>query len=152
MVRVRSPRDVLAGILFCAIALLAIWYSRTLDYGTLRHMGSGFIPRWLAILLFAMGAFIAVRGCVIDGPRLERVSLPLLLPILAPITLFGLAVDHLGLIATVVLCVGITAAAGGPYRRIEVILLAAGLAAFCALLFVVALKLPIELLPSMLRR
>ena len=152
MVRVRSPKDVLAGLLCCAIAALAIWYARELDYGSLRHMGSGFIPRWLAILLFAMGAFIAVRGCMVDGPRLERISLPLLLPLLAPIALFGLAIDRLGLLVTVVLCVGITAAAGGPYRRIEVVLLATGLATFCALLFVLALKLPIELLPSALRR
>lgn len=151
MIRIRSPRDLLAGVLFCAVAAAAIWLSRGLEYGSARNMGAGFFPRWIAILLLALGAFIAARGFAVDGPRLERISWPLALPILASIVLFGLAVTQLGLLLTVALSVVAAAAAGRAYRLGEVALLAVGMSLFCALLFVWGLSLTMDLLPPMLR-
>ena len=151
MIRIRSPRDLLSGLLFCAVAAAAIWLSRDLDYGSTRNMGAGFFPRWIAILLLALGAFIALRGFVIDGPRLERISWPLALPILASVVLFGVAVTQLGLLLAVALAIAAAAFAGRHYRRGEVALLAVGMALFCAALFVWGLGLPIDLLPPGLR-
>lgn len=151
MVRVRSPRDLLAGLLFCSIGAAAIWLSRDLDYGSARNMGAGFFPRWVAILLVALGAFIALRGFAADGPRLERISWRLALPILASIVLFGIAVTQLGLLLTVALSIVAATIAGRGYRRNEIALLAAGVALFCSVLFVWGLSLPMDLLPPGLR-
>lgn len=151
MIRVRSPRDLLAGLLFCAVAAAAIWLSRDLEYGSARHMGAGFFPRWIAILLLALGAYIALRGLAVGGPRLERISWPLALPILASILLFAVAVTYLGLLLAVALSIAAAAGAGHGYRRAEIVLLAVGMALFCAALFVWALSLPMDLLPPMLR-
>ena len=152
MLRIRSPRDLLAGLLFCAIAAAAIWLSRDLEHGSARNMGAGFFPRWIAILLLALGAFIALRGFVLDGPRLERIAWPLALPILASVVLYGVAVTQLGLLLTVTLSVVAAAVAGRCYRRGEIVLLAVGMSLFCALLFVWGLSLPMDLLPPGLRR
>jgi putative tricarboxylic transport membrane protein len=151
MLRVRSPRDLLAGLLFCAVAATAIWLSSDLDYGSARNMGAGFFPRWIAILLLALGAFIALRGLAVDGPRLERISWPLALPILASVVLFGVAATQLGLLLTVALSIVAAAVAGRGYRRGEIALLAIGMSLFCALLFVWGLSLPMDLLPPGLR-
>lgn len=151
MVRVRSPRDLLAGLLFCAVAAAAIWLSGDLEYGSTRNMGAGFFPRWIAILLLALGAFIALRGFAVDGPRLEGISWRLALPILGSIVLFGLAVTQLGLLLTIALSIVTAAIAGRGYRRAEVVLLAVGMSVFCALLFVWGLSLPMDLLPPRLR-
>ena len=151
MLRVRSPRDLLAGLLFCAVAAAAIWLSRDLEYGSARNMGAGFFPRWVAILLLALGASIALRGVVVEGPRLERISWPLALPLLASIVLFGVAAIELGLLLAVALSVAAAAVAGRGYRRGEIALLAVGMALFCAALFVWGLSLPMDLLPPWLR-
>jgi putative tricarboxylic transport membrane protein len=151
LIRVRSPRDLLAGLLFCAVAAAAIWFSRDLEYGSARNMGAGFFPRWVAILLLVLGAFIALRGLVVDGPRLERIAWPFALPILASVILFGLAVTQLGLLLTVALSVAVAAVAGRGYRRSEIVLLAVGMSLFCALLFVWGLSLPLDLLPPRLQ-
>jgi Tripartite tricarboxylate transporter TctB family len=151
MIRVRSPRDLCAGALFCVIAAVAIWQSAGLEYGSLRSMGTGFFPHWLAILLFALGAFIGLRGIVIDGPRLEGVSSKLALPTLLSVAVFGLAISQAGLLLSVALCVAVASLAGSGYRRVEVLLLAICMAAFSALLFKYALNLQMELLPAVLR-
>lgn len=151
MIRVRSPRDLLAGLLFCTVAAIAIWLSRDLDYGSARNMGTGYFPRWIAILLLALGAFIALRGLAVDGPRLEGISWRLALPILASVVVFAIAATEVGLLLTVVLAVAAAALAGRGYRRGEIALLAVGMSVFCALLFVWGLSLPMDLLPTGLR-
>jgi len=151
MIRVRSPRDVAAGLLFCAVAAAAIWLSGDLEYGSTRHMGAGFFPRWIAILLLALGAFIALRGLAVEGPRIERIDWRLALPILASVVVFGITVLPLGLLLAVALSIVAASFAGRHYHRAEIALLAIGMALFCAALFVWGLSLPIDLLPPWLR-
>ena len=151
MIRVRSPRDLLAGLLFCVVAAATIWLSRDLEYGSARNMGAGFFPLWIAILLLALGAFIALRGLAVEGPGLERISWRLALPVLASVVLFGIAAIPLGLLLTIALSIVAAAVAGHGYRRGEIALLAVGMSVFCALLFVWGLSLPMDLLPAGLR-
>lgn len=151
MIRVRSPRDLATGLLLCAVAAAAIWLSRDLEYGSARNMGAGFFPRWVAILLLALGTFIALSGFAVDGPRLERIAWPLAVPLVGSVVLFGVAVTQLGLLLTVALSVAVAAIAGRGYRRGEIVLLAAGMALFCAALFVWGLSLPMNLLPAILQ-
>lgn len=152
MIRVRSPRDLATGLLLCAVAATAIWLSRDLEYGSARNMGAGFFPHWIAILLLVLGAFIALRGFAIDGPQLERIAWPLAVPLVGSVILFAIAVTQLGLLLTVALSVAVAAIAGRGYRRGEIVLLAAGMALFCAALFVWGLGLPMTLLPAILQR
>ena len=151
MIRVRSPRDLLAGLLLSAVAAAAIWLSRDLEYGSARNMGAGFFPHWIAILLLALGAVIALRGFTVTGPRLEPIVWPLAVPIVGSVVLFGIAITHLGLLLTVALSVAAAAVAGRGYRRGEIILLSAFMALFCAALFVWGLSLPMNLLPTFLQ-
>jgi hypothetical protein len=148
MMAVRNVKDVIAGSLFALLGVAALWLARDLDYGTVRQMGSGFIPRWLAAILFVLGAAITVRGFVAAGPRLTSLSVHRLAMILIAVIVFGVAIMPLGLVLTTFACALISAMAGNEFRRLEVLALAAVLAAFSGLLFVWGLRLPFPLWPS----
>jgi putative tricarboxylic transport membrane protein len=148
MTTIRNAKDVIAGSLFALLGLAALWLARDLDYGTVRQMGSGFIPRWLAAILFVLGAAIVARGFMTGGARLTNLSVRRLAMILIAVVVFGVAIMPLGLVLTTFACALIAAMAGNEFRRVEVLALAAALAAFSGLLFVWGLRLPFPLWPS----
>src|SRR5688572_670814 len=104
MIRIRSPKDFVAGLLFSAVAVAALCFARDLEYGTARQMGSGFIPRWLAMILLALGVAIVARGLVVAGSALEALSIRRLAMILAAIVVFGLSIMTLGLVISTFVC------------------------------------------------
>jgi putative tricarboxylic transport membrane protein len=60
--RVLARRDVLAGLLFIAVAVLGLWLSRDYPIGTALRMGTGYVPRLLCWLLLGLGAVVLVQG------------------------------------------------------------------------------------------
>src|SRR5437868_14669886 len=55
-------KDVLAGLLFVAVALLGLWISRDYPIGTALRMGTGYVPRLLCWILLALGTIVLVQG------------------------------------------------------------------------------------------
>ena len=60
--RMPARKDVLAGALFCAVALLGLYISRNYPVGTALRMGTGYVPRLLCWVLLALGAVLFVQG------------------------------------------------------------------------------------------
>ncbi|MBV9076268.1 MAG: tripartite tricarboxylate transporter TctB family protein, partial [Methylobacteriaceae bacterium] len=61
-----------SGLALLALAGLALWLSRDLPSGTLRAIGPGLMPRWLAFGVGACGLGLAAIGVVRTGSSLER--------------------------------------------------------------------------------
>ena len=94
MVRVRSPQDFWAGILFILFGCAALWFGRDYAFGTLTKMGPGYLPAVLSWALVAIGGLLTARALAIDGPAIERSQVVPQLFILAAIVLFALVIER----------------------------------------------------------
>ena len=119
--------------------------------GTPARMGPGFFPFYLGVILVALGLLIAWTGLrthANDPGLVEKFHWKPILYVLGAVVVFGLLLKPIGmLLAGVVLVVGASlGSAEFNFRRI--LILAIVLSIFCALVFVVGLKLPIPLCPD----
>lgn len=143
-------KDALAGALFLAVGLSGVALSQTLQAGTAARMGPGYMPLAFSWLLAGLGLVVVARSAL-SGPRPGPPdgtwrSRPIG-AVLVSIVLFGLGIERLGLLLAVALVVVTASLASPETRRLEIALLALGLSAFSALLFVTLLGLPIALWP-----
>src|SRR6476660_2241906 len=72
MLRVRSPQDLGAGLVFVTIGLAGIVFGQDLAAGAAARMGPGYFPMLLSGLIIAIGLVLAARGLVVSGPPIER--------------------------------------------------------------------------------
>ena len=146
--RIRSPKDFWSGLLFIAVAVFFIALATRYRFGTPERIGPAFFPIMVGLLLAALGAIIAGRSLVLDGPPIEHMHLPPLLVTIAAVVLFGIAFDWLGLVAAIVVLVIVGSYADRSARLIESAALAAVLAVFSVAVFVWVLGLPLQVWPD----
>src|SRR5215510_6760132 len=113
--------DVLAGLLFIAVAVLGLWISREYPIGTALRMGTGYVPRLLCWLLLGLGAVVLVQGLrEAQGARaLSSSDVSALRPVVfvtASLVIFGLSIERLGLVLSILLLIGVGAAADRDAR------------------------------------
>jgi hypothetical protein len=139
MVRVKSPQDIGAAIVFIVIGLAGLYLGKNLTFGTASQMGPGFFPTWLNFLIIAIGVGVGVKALAVEGPPIERFQLRPILFIIAAIVIFGFLIQAVGLALSAVLMTFFAAYARRDVKVTETILLAAGLAVFSVILFIYAL-------------
>ncbi len=147
--RISNPTDFWAGIMFIALGGMFAGKAFTYKLGTTAQMGAGFFPFWLGILLFLLGAWVARGGVRSEGPALERFYWWPVVTVLVSVCIFGVLLKVLGMVAAGVVLVMGASFGSRQFKWREVVLLAIGLAVFCAVLFVAGLKLPIPVCPAM---
>jgi Tripartite tricarboxylate transporter TctB family len=146
--RIRSPRDFWAGLLFVGIAALFIALASQYRFGEAHRMGPGYFPIMVGALLAILGAVVAGRGLAFDGPPLPRFNPRPLLVTLVAVVLFGLAIEHLGLAAAIAALVLVSAFADREVRPLPSLVLAVLLIAFSVATFVWLLGLPLQVWPQ----
>jgi hypothetical protein len=139
--------DLLSGLLFAALGAGALYISWRYPAGTAARMGPGYFPHLVSSLLVLLGGILIVRAWFRPGETIAILDLRPLLFVLLGTVAFGLLIERAGLIAASVVVVVASRLARPDFRPLEVLLLAAGLAAAAALLFVYALGLSVRLLP-----
>jgi len=140
MLRVRSPQDLGAAVVFIVIGLAGLYLGKDLSFGTTAQMGPGFFPTWLNFLIIVIGIGVGVKALAVDGPPIERFQLRPILFIVAAIVIFGFLINAVGLALSAVLMTIFAAyARRGGVKVTETILLAVGLAVFSVVLFIYAL-------------
>ena len=88
--RVRSPKDFWAGLIFVAIGGGFVLLAQEYRLGDMHRMGPALFPSLVGALLAALGAFIALRAFALDGPPVPRFEArPILMSLLA-IVLFAI--------------------------------------------------------------
>jgi hypothetical protein len=143
VLRVRSPQDLGAGLVFVLIGAAGAYLGTDLAFGTAGRMGPGYFPMLLSGLIILVGVIIGVRGLTIDGPPVEAVQVRPLLLITAAILLFGYLLETIGLALTTVALTLVAAYARRDARVPESLLLGVALALFAVLVFVYALSQPL---------
>ena len=142
--------DVLSGLLFVAIAAFGLWVSRDYPVGTAFRMGTGYMPRLLCWLLFGLGVVILALGLLRPGSQMQSTpsAWRAVLAVTAALVAFGLSLERLGLVAAIVLLIGIGAWATRTLRLIETVLAALVLIALCWAIFIFGLGLTIPVWPD----
>jgi putative tricarboxylic transport membrane protein len=143
----QKPRDVVGGLIIIIIGIGFLVCSRALDIGTAARMGPGYFPTILSILMILLGSVIA--GLALRSPTTEhsfgQVPWRGDLLLIGAGLFFGFALRGLGLAPAVLVVVLVTAWASRYAGLRSSLLLSAGLAAFCAFLFIRLLGLPLPL-------
>jgi drug/metabolite transporter (DMT)-like permease len=146
--RIRSPKDFWAGLIFIAIGAAFIALASQYRLGDMHRMGPAMVPILVGALLAVLGAIIALRAFVLDGESVPRFyARPLGVSLLA-IVLFGAALQWLGLVAAVAALVLVGAYAARDVRLLENVALAAVMILFSVAVFVWLLGLPLPLWPN----
>ena len=146
--RIRSPKDFRAGLIFIAIGGGFVLLAQQYRLGDMHRMGPAMFPTLVGALLAALGLIVALRSFALDGAPVPRFDArPIGVSILA-IVLFGIALQWLGLIAAVAVLVLVGAYAARDVRPLENLALAAVMIAFSVAVFVWLLGLPLPLWPT----
>jgi putative tricarboxylic transport membrane protein len=146
-----ARKNVLAGLLFMAVALLGLWLSREYPVGTALRMGTGYVPRLLCWVLLALGACVLMQGLREAPSRQGAVGSlgwrPLVL-VTASLALFGLTLERLGLVVAILLLTGAGACATRGRGILETLLAALALIVLCWGIFIFGLQLTIPVWPE----
>ena len=103
MIRVKSPQDLGAGLLFIFIGVVGVYFGKGLTFGSARSMGPGFFPMWLSWIIITMGAICSAKSIALNGPKIERVTLKPILFVFAGVLLFGYLTEHVKLELSLIL-------------------------------------------------
>ena len=146
-----ARKNVLAGLLFMAIAVLGLFLSRDYPIGTALRMGTGYVPRLLCWMLLALGACVLVQG-LREAPggqgALARFGWRPLVLVTTSLALFALTLERLGLVVAILLLTIAGAYATRGRGIVETLLAALVLIALCWGIFVYGLQLTIPVWPE----
>ncbi len=145
MLKVRSPQDFGAGLLFLLIGGAGLYFGRELQFGSARSMGPGYFPMIISGLIAAFGLVVGAKSLTLDGPPIERFRLRPLLMVSVALAIFGFLISQIGVVLTAPLMIIVAAYAQPQARLVETLVFAAASTLFIVLLFVYALGQPMPL-------
>jgi Tripartite tricarboxylate transporter TctB family len=148
MFTLRPTRNVLAGLMFMGFGLFGLWLARDLDAGTASDMGPGYFPRLVCGVLILLGGALSATDLVRQGEPPEGWAWRPLLVITLSALAFAFLLKPLGLVGTIAIVTVLASAAGSMLRLPAIALLAVTLVAVNVGIFVLLLRMPIPLWPS----
>src|SRR5262249_24308927 len=146
--RIRSPKDFWAGLIFIAIGGGFVLLAQQYRLGDMHRMGPAMFPTLVGVLLAALGVIIRLRAFAFQGEPVPRFYLRRVGVSVWAIVLFGAAMQWFGLIAAIAVLVLVGAYAARDVRPLVNLALAAVMIAFSVAVFVWLLGLPLPLWPS----
>ncbi|MBO0763552.1 MAG: tripartite tricarboxylate transporter TctB family protein [Hyphomicrobiaceae bacterium] len=165
---VKSPLDLAGGLFLLALAVIGFAGAYNLPTGTLSGIGSGLLPKTLALLIAAFGLLLIVHAFLYEGDHLEQWHLRGPLYVLGGVVVFALLirgstltfggifgvpvlatvkVPGLGLIVAGPLAVIVSAFADRTTRPVEIVVYSLVITLLSGLLFKEFLNLPIPFDP-----
>ena len=144
-----DSKDFWSGVMLIVIGAVAAVVARGYPFGTALHMGAGFFPVVLGVILVLFGLYFAVRG-LRSSARIEgNWSLRALIVLPLAFVAFGILMEHAGFIPAMLALIVGSAAAGTEFRIGEVLALSVLLTVMCVALFIWALGLPYPLIAGL---
>jgi hypothetical protein len=158
---VKSPHDLAGGLFLLALAAIGYVGAFNLPFGQLSGIGSGSMPKVVAVLVGAFGVLMVAQGLLLDGDQLERWHLRGPVFVLGAVLLFAaairgatlslgglnLSVPPLGLAFAGPLAVVFSALADKETRLAEIVPFAVAITVASIGLFKYLLRLPIPVFP-----
>ena len=144
---IRHPKDFFAGLIFVAFGVGAVVLGNAYPLGAAARMGPGYFPRILGIMLIVLGAALALRGLRLQGSPLPRWKWRPTLIVIGSVVLFGLIVTRVGLVFSTIVLIVLSSAASTEFRPKEALISGVLLAALAVGVFVIGLKLQLQIWP-----
>jgi putative tricarboxylic transport membrane protein len=166
---VKSPFDLGGGVFLLGLAALGLAGGYNLPTGTLSGIGSGLMPRVVAILVGAFGVLLVVQALLYEGSQLDRWHARGPVFVLGAVLVFAILVrgstlnfggifgipvlasvkvPQLGLIVAGPLAVIVSSFASKETRPVEIVVFAVVMTLLCGILFKELLNLPIPFDPE----
>ena len=144
---IRSPRDFWAGAIYLGLGLTVVVLGRGYSMGSSARMGPGYFPTILGGILAVFGAVAVARSFLRPGEGVSAIAWKPLILVLGATVLYGLLLERAGLVVALPLLMIVSAMASRHSRANATSMLAlVGILAFCALVFVKGLGVPMPLL------
>jgi hypothetical protein len=145
--KARNPKDFWAGAIYLALGVAVIWIGRSYALGTSARMGPGYFPTVLGAILALLGIISVGRSLVRPGEAISAIAWKPLSLVLGATVLFGFLLERAGLLIALPAMIVVSALAS-RHSRLDPTSIAAlvGITAFCVLVFVKALGVPMPLL------
>jgi len=149
MPHVLQKKDLWAGVLYVAFGAAAFWIGRDYPMGTAGRMGAGYFPTVLSVILMLIGLISAARAFTQEGEVVGAIAWKSLALVVGSTAVFGFLLPTTGLVIALIVLILASAVASQHFRfeskaAVGLILLVA----FCALVFVKALGVPMPLVGS----
>ena len=139
-------KDFLAGLMFLAFGVAALWFGRHLAVGTGVRMGPGYVPRALSFILMGLGGIISVTALVtgsdpVEAPKLKPITL-----VTIGIVCFALLFERAGMLPALIALVAISSFANEEFKIVEVIGNMVVLTILCIIVFKIGLGMNISII------
>lgn len=148
--KIKSPKDFWAGLMFIGIGLFFMIGARNYELGSAARMGPAYFPTMVGGLIAVIGGFVFFQSFMVRGGKVAAFPLRLMFFISLALLLFAYLLKLIGLVAALALLVVVSAFAGHEFRLREVLALAFALIVLSVLVFVKGLGQPFPLWPTFL--
>ena len=139
-------KDFLAGLMFLAFGLTALYFGRHLAVGTGVRMGPGYVPRALAFILMGLGGIICVFALVSGSEPAEAPKWKPITLVTIGIVCFALLFERAGMLPALVALVAISSVAGEEFKLVEVLGNMVVLTILCIIVFKLGLGMNIAVI------
>ena len=140
---IRHPQDFWSGIMFMFFGLAAVIIGQDYPMGTAGRMGPAYFPVVLGGLLTLIGLATTLRALWLRGEPIQNFSVRDAAMIVVAVVLFGVLVRNAGIVVAVAALIMVSSYASEKFKFKASIILSAGAIAFCILVFVKGLGLPL---------
>jgi hypothetical protein len=158
---IKSPHDLAGGLFLIGLGAAGYIGAFKLPFGQLSGIGSGLLPKVVAVLVIFFGVLLLVQAALWEGDRLERWNVRGPLFVLGAVLVFAitirgatlslgslsLSIPPLGLAAAGPLAVIVSAFGSRETRLMEIVPYAIVITLASIGLFKVLLRLPIPVFP-----
>jgi hypothetical protein len=148
--KIVRQKDFAAGLLYIALGIAFAIASYGYRMGTASRMGPGYFPFWLGILMAVIGVMVllgAIRAHA-EPDAMVRWALKPLFVILASVVVFGLLLDTLGLVLSMVALIVGSSLASHEFTWRATLINTIVLIVFALVVFVYALNLQFPVWPT----
>ncbi len=143
----RNPRDFWAGAIYLALGVAVLWIGRNYPLGSSARMGPGYFPAVLGYLMAGFGLISLGRSFIVPGETISQIAWKPLALILGSVVLFALLLEPAGVVIALAALIGVSSLASSKTRYdLRSLAAMAGMIAFCVLVFVKGLGLPLPVL------
>lgn len=145
-----NTKNLGAGFTFLAVAAI---YGGTalqsLPMGSLTNMGPGFFPATLCIILAALGTILVITSMFeARQPAFSAFAWRALLTISAGVLFFGAFIRETGLALAVFVTAFVVSLAASETRPLMAAAIGVVLSAFCVIVFIYGIRLPLPVIGS----
>jgi Tripartite tricarboxylate transporter TctB family len=149
---IRAPKDFWAGVIYFATGLAGFLIGQEYSFGSGARMGPGYFPSIISCLLIFFGVIAIFRSLMSDGTVISAFAWWAVMLVIGSVVAFALLINTAGLIAAISVLVLLSAAASEKFRfEWKATVGLVGLIAFCSLVFVKGLGVPIHLIGPWLK-